>query len=178
VNGSLTGGDITDGSLTTADIADGTLAAADVNAAQVQLRVVQGCPVGESIRTIGIGGTVTCEADTVGMANYLRGVGNQNTCAANTLCRVTIFCTGGRTVMGGGVQLDETLNFATFTNFHMIESYPDADDTWTIRVHNSNALDVHFVTYATCSAQATGSGSPAVAADPARPEIRESILRR
>jgi hypothetical protein len=42
-------------------IEDASIGAADVNLAQVQARVGGSCPVGQSIRAIGIGGTVTCE---------------------------------------------------------------------------------------------------------------------
>ena len=47
--------------LTSADIGAGAIGASDVNLSQVQARVTGSCPAGQSIRAIGIGGTVTCE---------------------------------------------------------------------------------------------------------------------
>jgi hypothetical protein len=46
-------------------IADGTVAAADVNAAQVQLRVAQGCSVGTTIQSISASGVPTCAPPTL-----------------------------------------------------------------------------------------------------------------
>ncbi len=57
----LTSAEIGNGAITGLDVADGSLGASDVNLAQIQARVTGSCPAGQSIRAIGIAGTVTCE---------------------------------------------------------------------------------------------------------------------
>jgi hypothetical protein len=60
-DGSVASVQVLDQSLTGIDIQDASIGAADVNLAQVQARVAGSCPAGQSIRAIGMGGTVTCE---------------------------------------------------------------------------------------------------------------------
>ena len=124
----------------------------------LQRRVTGTCPAGQSMRVISSTGTVTCENDTVGMASYLRTPSN-TTCAANTICIRSVGCTGGRSVMGGGVNMDEAITAVQFVT--MFQSYPFSDGVWTIGVTNSNNTTVDLILFAVCSARATGAGTPA-----------------
>ena len=65
---------VRDQNLTGRDIADASIRAADVNLAQIQARVVGSCPAGQSIRAIGMGGTVICEPTEPAVPDFVHWV--------------------------------------------------------------------------------------------------------
>jgi hypothetical protein len=69
--GSVGSPQVLDQSLTGKDVKDASIGAADVNLAQVQARVAGSCPVGKSIRAIGIGGMVTCEPTAASVPDFM-----------------------------------------------------------------------------------------------------------
>jgi hypothetical protein len=62
---------VRDQNLTGIDIKDASIGAADVNLAQIQARVAGSCPAGQSIRAIGMGGTVTCEPTAASVPDFV-----------------------------------------------------------------------------------------------------------
>lgn len=143
---------VANNSLLSEDIANGTIAAVDINKSEVQARVTESCPQGQSIRSITSAGDVVCEADTAGMTSYVRHVVHE-TCIANQYCYSTVTCPGGRFAMGGGI-----LYLGSFAyNVSFFESYPFSDQSWRVGLHNGNDDPVDIDVYVTCSTGTTGA---------------------
>ncbi len=73
-NNSVGSDQVQDQSLTGGDIADASIGAADVNLSQIQARVIGSCPAGQSIRAIGMGGTVVCEPTEPALPDFVHWV--------------------------------------------------------------------------------------------------------
>jgi hypothetical protein len=149
-------------SLASEDILNGTIGAVDINKSEVQARVAESCPSGQSIRSISSAGDVVCEADTAGLTSYVREVDDE-TCIANQYCYHTITCAGGRFAMGGGIYYGGGYAY----NVSFFQSYPVGDHTWNVGLYNGNDDPVDIQVYVTCATGTTGaslSAAPAAAA--------------
>jgi hypothetical protein len=149
-------------SLASEDIANGTIGAVDINKSEVQARVAESCPSGQSIRSITSAGDVVCEADTAGLTSYVREFEDE-TCIANQYCYHTITCSGGRFAMGGGIYYLGSYAY----NVSFFQSYPFGDHSWNIGLHNGNDDPVDIRVYVTCATGTTGasfSGAASAAA--------------
>jgi hypothetical protein len=159
-DGSVNSAKVANNSLTGTDIADGSLGSADVNLTQIQGRVSGNCSVGQSIRSIGQGGTVTCEPDSEGMVIATL---EYHTCNASTACTRTVDCDSDDRITGGGMRLDETFTYATYNVVDLVESYPNGNTAWTVTIVNNNSSAVNFYVYAACQKLSAASSSAAAA---------------
>jgi len=173
-NNSLLSEDIQNQSLTGQDIADGSLGSADVNLTQIQARVSGNCPAGQSIRSIGQAGAVTCEPDSEGMAIATL---EYHTCNGSTACTRTVDCDGNDRVTGGGTRLDETFTYGTYNVVDLVESYPNGNYAWTVTLVNNNSSAVNFYVYALCQNLA-GSSFAATEAVPMKRHEDQPLSRR
>jgi hypothetical protein len=160
---------IINNSLGTEDIANGSIGAVDINKSEVQARVVDSCPPGQSIRSIAAAGDVVCEPDAAGLTSYLR-TSDDHTCGTATTCHFSITCPAGRRAMGGGMDnlasgLHGLAKGAGTTNVVWFESYPDSDQSWTVGFRNDDSFAPALIrVYVVCSAEATGAASSSAAA--------------
>ena len=141
------------GCVDNADIADGAVGSADINAAEVQARITGTCASGSSIRTIAQDGTVTCQSND--LQNWER-VSFDFSCTAGSICFTFVGCTGGRNVLGGGMELP-TASLAERANTYINQSYPLSDTQWQIEASNFNATDVTYRAWATCAPASAAS---------------------
>lgn len=72
----------------------------------------------------------------------------------NSLATNTTDCPGGTVVLGGGVELGP--DAGSLGNMLMVQSFPSADNAWTVTVLNNSASNnLDWITYAVCSLEAT-----------------------
>jgi hypothetical protein len=167
VDNSLTSADIANNSLTGVDIADGSIGTADVDPNQVQQRVSNSCPLGQSIRRIRSDGQVDCEPDTAGLSFYARTSGAVAHCSPGDVCSRSVSCFGSQKAMGGGVRL---IDGPALSGVDLIESFPSEDSEWSVTIRNTSLLDgVDYRVFVTCSNAATGDTSLATNRAAARP---------
>jgi hypothetical protein len=153
-------------SLGTEDIANGSIGAVDINKNEVQSRVAESCPPGQSIRSISTAGDVVCEpdTDTAGLSSYLR-TSDDHTCTADTECNFSITCPGGRSAMGGGmdnlsVGMHGLAKGVGTVNVALLESYPDSDQSWTVGLRNDDLFTSASIrVFVICSAEAPKAAS-------------------
>jgi hypothetical protein len=157
---------VANNSLASEDIANGSIGAVDINKSEVQARVAESCPLGQSIRSITSAGDVVCEADTAGLTSYMRQV-EEETCTSNQYCYHTITCPGGRFAMGGGIYYGGGYAY----NVSFFQSYPVGDHSWNIGLHNGNDDPVDIRVYVTC-ATGTNAASFSAASAAKAPEPR------
>jgi hypothetical protein len=162
-NGSLLSEDIQNQSLTGLDIADGSLGSAEVNLTQIQARVSGSCPAGQSIRSIGQAGAVTCEPDSEGTVIATL---EYHTCNGSTACTRTVDCESDDRITGGGARLDETFTYGTYNVVDLVESYPNGNTAWTVTLVNNNSSAVNFYVYALCQKLIGASSANATTAVP------------
>jgi hypothetical protein len=165
---------VVNNSLGSEDIANGSIGLVDINRSEVQARVANSCPPGQSIRSISAAGDVVCESDTAGLTSYVREVGSE-TCTAEQYCYRTVTCPGGRFATGGGMY------FAGFggSQVSLFQSYPSSDHAWNVGLHNANDFTVEVDVYVICSAGTTGAASSsAVAASAPAPHADRPLSRK
>lgn len=157
-NGAVTNAKLADNSVGTDKVVNGSIGAVDINKSEVQARVADSCPPGQSIRSIHVAGGVVCEPDTAGLTSYVRATNLRN-CIAGQYCSAEVFCLGGRFAMGGGMQSRDR-----FLELVLSESYPSSDHSWRVVFRNNNSFAVDVDVYVTCSSEATGAASSSAAA--------------
>ncbi|MGH9318822.1 MAG: hypothetical protein ACRD3V_02900 [Vicinamibacteria bacterium] len=169
LNNSLGSEDIQNQSLTGTDIADASIGAADVVKTEIQQRVTETCPLGESIRVIQQGGGVVCEPDDDGVPIATL---EYTSCSASTACKRTIDCPASKRVAGGGARLDEEFIYARYNDVDLVESYPNGNTSWTITLVNNYSQAVNMYIYATC---VFDEGLAAIAAAPAADHSKRNV---
>ncbi len=174
-NNSLVSEDIQNQSLTGVDIANGSLGSADVNLTQIQGRVSGNCPVGQSIRSIGQAGTVTCEPDSEGMVIATL---EYHTCNGSNVCTRTVDCDSNDRITGGGARLDETLTYATYNVVDLVESYPNGNTAWTVTLVNNNSSAVNFYVYALCQNLSASASAAATEGVPMKRHEDQPLSRK
>ena len=85
--------------------------------------------------TVGGTGQITQSAATVN-------------CTGN--CNVTVTCTGTLKVTGGGLKVVSTSGTGNAQNMHMSQSYPSADNAWTVYGTNVGGGTITVAAYAIC----------------------------
>lgn len=82
-----------------------------------------------------------------GVSGYIRMVGSSMPLTQSTLATTSVSCPEGKVVIGGGFQnQDTTLN----SNYHMIASYPDSNNSWTVSVYKTSSTGGSITPYAIC----------------------------
>ena len=150
---------VVNNSLGSDDIANGSIGGQDINRNQVQARVLDSCPQGESIRAISDTGQVQCEPDTAGLKGY-QGATAVEVCFPGPLCTFSVSCPNERSAMGGGANVDSTVPGSV----DLVSSYPDSGHSWTVEISNAGPpadVTVHVI----CSAEASGDSSTSARAD-------------
>jgi hypothetical protein len=138
---------IVNNSIGSDDVQNGSLGAVDVKLAEIQARVTESCPAGQSIRSIAQSGNVTCEPDTIGIPLVELEF---SSCAGATACKRTVACPSSNRVSGGGIRLDEAFEYDLYDHVDLVESYPNGNASWTVTLVNKNADAVDFYYYAAC----------------------------
>jgi hypothetical protein len=79
------------------------------------------------------------------LSGYERVVGAPHICPAGSLCSAVANCPFGKVALGGGVNSTKT------TRVYVTQSYPSADSSWTLQVHNTLGSDAIWEIWITCA---------------------------
>lgn len=142
LDGTITAADIASNAIGTNEIKPGGVGVADIALNEVQSRVSDSCPPGQSIRAIDSGGSVTCEIDSGSNLSH-QIVSASRTFAIGSSTN-SVSCPGGKAVVGGGFS-------DVASSSHVESSKPNSSSTgWEVKILNTGIGSDTVMIFAIC----------------------------
>lgn len=142
LDGTITAADIATNAIGTNEIKPGGVGVADIALNEVQSRVSDSCPPGQSIRAIDSGGSVTCEIDSG--SNLSHQIVSASPAFAMGTSTNSVSCPSGKVVVGGGFS-------DVASSSHVVSSKPTSSSTgWEVKILNTGIGSDTVMIFAIC----------------------------